>query len=94
MSRVRGGVDGGVAGIPLPDPAQEVAPPSIGGTACRTGPQSIYGILPRADRSIGCPVGVCEERTMVRNNLWIHFVHCHLLDTVVILEEGNRPHPR
>ena len=24
----------------------------------------------------------------------VHFVHRHVLDTVVILEEGNFPHPR
>ena len=30
---------------------------------------------------------------MNRNNLRIHFVHRHVWDTVVILEEGNRPHP-
>ena len=24
----------------------------------------------------------------------VHFLHWHVLDTVVILEEGNLPHPR
>ena len=24
----------------------------------------------------------------------VHFLHRHVLDTVVILEEGNSPHPR
>ena len=24
----------------------------------------------------------------------VHFLHWHVLDTVVILEEGNSPHPR
>ena len=24
----------------------------------------------------------------------LHFLHCHVLDIVVILEEGNLPHPR
>ena len=24
----------------------------------------------------------------------VHFVHRHVLDTVVIMEEGNSPHPR
>ena len=27
------------------------------------------------------------------DNLWVHFLHCHVQDTIVILEEGNRPHP-
>ena len=26
--------------------------------------------------------------------MWVHFLHQHVLDTVVILEEGNLPHPR
>ena len=26
--------------------------------------------------------------------MWVHFVHRHVLDTVVILEEGNFHHPR
>ena len=25
--------------------------------------------------------------------MWVHFLHRHVLDTVVILEEGNLPHP-
>ena len=28
-----------------------------------------------------------------RYNLRTHFFHCHIWDTIVILEEGNRPHP-
>ena len=26
--------------------------------------------------------------------MWVHFVYRHVLDTVVMLEEGNFPHPR
>ena len=26
--------------------------------------------------------------------MWVHFLHPHVLDTVVILEEGNSPHPQ
>ena len=47
----------------------------------------------RAARSIGCPVGDCERRATICTNLQIHFVHRHVRYTVVILEEGNRPHP-
>ena len=25
--------------------------------------------------------------------MWVHFLHQNVLDTVVILEEGNLPHP-
>ena len=31
---------------------------------------------------------------MNRTNLWVHFAHQHARDTIVILEEGNRPYPR
>ena len=37
----------------------------------------------------GCP-GTMETRTAMR----VHFVHLHVHDTVVMLEEGNSPHPR
>ena len=49
--------------------------------------------LPRAAGSIGFPVGDCEGQATMRTNLWIHFVHFHVQDTVVIMKEGNRPHP-
>ena len=34
--------------------------------------------------------GEMETRTAMR----VHFLHRHVLDTVVILDEGNSPHPR
>ena len=37
----------------------------------------------------GCP-GVLATRAA----MWVHFVHRHVHDTVVILEEGNLPLPR
>ena len=30
----------------------------------------------------------------IRTNLWVYFVHRHVQDTLVILEEGKRPHPQ
>ena len=36
-----------------------------------------------------CP-GILATRTEIR----VHLVHLHILDTVVILEERNSPHPR
>ena len=50
--------------------------------------------FPREAGSIVCPVGVYKGWLMTRTNLWIHFFHCHMQDTLVILEEENRPHPR
>ena len=37
----------------------------------------------------GCS-GALATKTMMR----VHFVHQHVQDTVVMLEEGNLPHPR
>ena len=37
---------------------------------------------------IWCPVEGCQGRAMIRTNIWIHLVHCHMWDTLVILEEG------
>ena len=36
----------------------------------------------------------CPGRVATRKAMWAHFVHRHVLDTVVMLEEGNFPHPR
>ena len=40
------------------------------------------------------PVAGCPGRVDTRTAMRVHFVHRHVLDTVVILEEGNFPHPR
>ena len=40
------------------------------------------------------PVAGGPGRVATRTEMWVHFVHQHVLDTVVILEEGNFPHPR
>ena len=39
-------------------------------------------------------MGGFKLRETMYTNLRIHFVHHHVMDTVVILEEGNRPCPR
>ena len=44
---------------------------------------------PRSCSVEGCP-GQAATRTAIR----VHFIHLHVLYTVVILEEGNIPHPR
>ena len=33
-------------------------------------------------------------RATTRTAMRVHFLHWHVLDTVIILEEGNPPHPR
>ena len=41
-----------------------------------------------------CLVEGFPGRVATRTAMWVHFLHGHVLGTVVILEEGNFPHPR
>ena len=41
-----------------------------------------------------CPVEGCLGRTATRTAMRVNFIHRHVLDTVVILEDGNTPHTR
>ena len=41
-----------------------------------------------------CPVERCPGVLATRAAMLVHFVHRHVHDTVVILEEGNLPLPR
>ena len=41
-----------------------------------------------------CPVEGCLGKLTTRTAMRVHFVHRHVIETVVILEEGNSPHPR
>ena len=40
------------------------------------------------------PVAGCPGRVATRTAMRVHFVHRHVLNTAVILEEGKSPHPR
>ena len=40
-----------------------------------------------------CPVEGCPGRAAMRTAMRVHFMHRHVLDTVVILEEVNIHHP-
>ena len=40
-----------------------------------------------------CPVKGCMGRAATRMAMRVHFLQRHVLDTVVILEEGNTPPP-
>ena len=40
------------------------------------------------------PVEGCPGRVATRTEMRVHFLQRHVLDTVVILEEGNFPHPQ
>ena len=41
-----------------------------------------------------CPFEGCLGRATTRTAMQVHFLHRHVQETVVILEEGNLPHPR
>ena len=41
-----------------------------------------------------CPVEGCPGALSTRTAMRVHFVHRHVQYTVVIMEEGNLPHPR
>ena len=41
-----------------------------------------------------CPVDGCPGRAGKRTAMRVHFWRRHVRDTVIILEEGNLPHPR
>ena len=41
-----------------------------------------------------CPVEGCPGGEATRTAMRVHFMHWHVLDTIVIVEEGNPPHPR
>ena len=41
-----------------------------------------------------CPVEGCPGVLATRTAMRVHFVHRNVQDTVVMLEEGNLPHPR
>ena len=46
-----------------------------------------------AFESVGCPVEGCGGRKLTRTNLRIHFLNRRMKDMIVIMEEGNHPHP-
>ena len=41
-----------------------------------------------------CPVEGCPGQAGTRTAMWMHFFNRHVQDIVIILEEGNLPHPR
>ena len=45
-------------------------------------------------RTKECPVEGCPGRAGTRTAMRVHFWRRHVRDTVIILEEGNLPHPR
>ena len=53
---------------------------------------SLYRVsLPRAAGSAGCPVESCKGQATTRTKLWISLLHLCVQDTIVFMEEGDRP---
>ena len=62
--------------------------------AAGRGPQSYQMSFPEKGGPQKCPMEGCPGRVATRTAMRVHFVHRHVLNPVVILEEGNLPHPR
>ena len=58
-----------------------------------SGPQSYRMSFPAKGGPQKFPVAGCSGRVATRTEMRVHFVHRHVLDTVVILEELNFPNP-
>ena len=61
--------------------------------AAGTGPQMYRMSFLEKGGPQKCPVEGCPGRVATRTAMQVHFVKWIVLDTVVILEEGNFPHP-
>ena len=57
------------------------------------GPRTYKMHFPTGSRR-QCPVEGCPGVYVTRAAMWVHFVHRHVHDTVLILEEGNLPLPQ
>ena len=54
--------------------------------AAGTGPQTYKMTFPEKGGPLNCPLAVCQDRVATRMAMGVHFMHRHILDTVVILE--------
>ena len=57
------------------------------------GPQTYRMNFPVKGGQRKCPVARCLGRVAMWMEIRVHLVHRHVLNTVVILEEGNFTHP-
>ena len=58
------------------------------------GPPGVPDVLSGKGAPRRCPMEGCPGNLVTRSAMRLHFLHRHVLDTVVMLEEGNSPHPR
>ena len=57
-------------------------------------PQTYWMSFPTATGLWEFPVEGCRWRAETMKAMGVHFLHRHVWDTILILEEGNPPHPR
>ena len=57
-------------------------------------PQKYRMYFPEKGGLRTCPIEGCSGRVATRMAMRVHFVHWNVLDTMVMLEDGNSPHPR
>ena len=50
--------------------------------------------FPKVDGMLAVPVDGCQVQATIRENLQIHFMHLHVEDSTMILEEVNGTNPR
>ena len=67
--------------------------------SCRTpavgaGPQTFLMTFLSRGGPRSCPVEGCPGQVAMRTAMWEHFLHRNVLDTMVILEKVNLPHPQ
>ena len=59
----------------------------------RRGARTYMMYFPTKRGAQKCPVEGCPGALATRTAMRVQFVHRHVQDTVVMLEEGNLPHP-
>ena len=99
MRGLRKGSCGGVAGLPPNDTARKSTGKALdmdgrsygGGEVGK--PQTYRIEFPKGGAK-ACPVEGCLGRSGTRTAMQVHFWRRHVRDIVIILEEGNLPHPR
>ena len=89
---MRNGIGGGTKGGSSTDIEQDYPGISVGNPH-PIGDPNFCVSLPKAAMILACPLGGCHGRAMSQTNIQVHFVNCHVRDIIVIMEEGNHPHP-
>ena len=80
--QIKGGMGwGNQRGLPPPLPR--------GGEA-----RAYWVYFPKTLSRLRCPADRYLGGEQNRTNLQVQFVHCHIQDTIAILEEGNKSYPR